>query len=143
MALAQAEDAADLTEVGRAAMQLTDGRNTELPYIDSYRAGGFTVRGVFHTGSIFVSRAGVMPWAEASVAGATADTFAPLLAAAPEMETLILGCGRGAMRLAPSLRAALKARGIVVEAMDTGAACRTFNLMSMERRRVGAALIAL
>ena len=40
------------------------------------------------------------------------------------------------------LRAALRARGIVTEAMDTRAACRTFNVLLAEDRRVAAALIA-
>jgi uncharacterized protein len=41
------------------------------------------------------------------------------------------------------LRQALKDHGIAVEAMDTGAACRTFNVLLTEDRRVAAALIAL
>ena len=43
--------------------------------------------------------------------------------------------------VAPALRAALKAHGIAVEAMDTGAACRTYNLLLAEDRRVAAALL--
>ena len=48
----------------------------------------------------------------------------------------------GAWRpVAPALRAALKARGIAIEAMDTGAACRTYNVLLAEDRRVAAALL--
>ena len=43
------------------------------------------------------------------------------------IELLLLGLGRGMAPVAPALRAALKASGIAVEAMDTGAACRTYN----------------
>ncbi len=43
----------------------------------------------------------------------------------------------------PALRAALRAAGVALEAMDTGAACRTFNVLVAEERRVAAALIAL
>jgi uncharacterized protein len=39
------------------------------------------------------------------------------------------------------LRAALKAGGVGVEAMDTGAACRTYNVLLGEDRRVAAALL--
>jgi uncharacterized protein len=43
----------------------------------------------------------------------------------------------------PALRAALRGAGIAVEPMDTGAACRTFNVLLAEGRRVAAALIAV
>ena len=42
-----------------------------------------------------------------------------------------------------TLRAALKTRGIGVEAMDTGAACRTYNVLLAEDRLVAAALLPL
>ena len=42
-----------------------------------------------------------------------------------------------------SLRQALRADGVVIEAMDTGAACRTYNVLMAEGRRVAAALIAV
>jgi uncharacterized protein len=124
-------------------MQITDGRDTVLPYVDSYRPGAFVVRGTEHAGSIFVARTGVWPWAHADLAATTPEIFAPLLAAEPDLDMLIVGCGRNLRRLPAPLARALKARGIVAEPMDTGAACRTFNLLMMERRRVGAALIAL
>jgi uncharacterized protein len=48
------------------------------------------------------------------------------------------------MTLVPSsLRAALRAAGVVVEPMDTGAACRTYNVLMADGRRVAAALIAV
>jgi uncharacterized protein len=53
----------------------------------------------------------------------------------------LLGLGRRMGLVASDLRAALKASGIVIEAMDTGAACRTFNVLLGEERRVAAALL--
>ena len=41
----------------------------------------------------------------------------------------------------PALRPALREAGIVVDAMDTGAACRTYNVLLAEDRRVAAALL--
>jgi uncharacterized protein len=43
----------------------------------------------------------------------------------------------------PALRALLRQAGIVVEPMDTGAACRTYNVLIVEERRVAAALVAV
>ena len=57
------------------------------------------------------------------------------------IELLLLGCGR---RMAPppsGLRQALRQAGIVLEVMDTGAACRTYNVLLSEERRVAAALL--
>jgi uncharacterized protein len=41
----------------------------------------------------------------------------------------------------PALRQALRAQGVVIDAMDTGAACRTYNVLLAEDRRVAAALL--
>ena len=54
----------------------------------------------------------------------------------------MLGCGAAFGQPTAELRAALRAQGIVTEAMDTRAACRTFNVLLAEDRRVAAALIA-
>jgi uncharacterized protein len=41
------------------------------------------------------------------------------------------------------VRAALRSQGVVLEPMDTGAACRTYNVLLSEDRKVAAALIAV
>ena len=56
---------------------------------------------------------------------------------------LLVGCGAAFVAEPVGLRAALKARGIVLEWMDTGAASRTFNVLVLEGRDVTAALIAV
>ena len=63
--------------------------------------------------------------------------------AEPTVEVLLLGCGAKAALVPRALRGALRADGVVIEAMDTGAACRTFNLLMAEGRRAAAALIAV
>jgi len=56
---------------------------------------------------------------------------------------LLIGTGKTMHFLAPDLRASLSACGLVADAMDTGAACRTFNVLLAEDRIVMAALIAV
>ena len=51
------------------------------------------------------------------------------------------GSGGASRRSSAALRGALKAGGIAVEPMDTGAACRTYNMLAAEDRRVAAALL--
>ena len=64
--------------------------------------------------------------------------LAPLLALTPQI--VLLGAA-AELRAAPAnLRALLAQHGIALEVMDLGAACRTFNILVQEERRVAAAL---
>ncbi len=84
----------------------------------------------------------VSPWPAAdALPGLTRDALAPLFAIAPPISILLVGCGRQGAIIPPSVRADLRAAGLVVDAMDTGAACRTYNVLCAEARRVAAALI--
>ena len=64
------------------------------------------------------------------------------LAPAPT-ELLVLGCGPRAVFVAPAVRTVLKAAGLALEVVDTGSACRIYNVLLAEGRRVAAALIPL
>ena len=81
-------------------------------------------------------------WPVSSLGAATLDRFAPVVARG-DVEILLLGCGRRMGIVPPALRQGLRASGIVVDAMDTGAACRTYNVLLAEERRVAAALIGI
>lgn len=107
--------------------------------IDSYSAEGFRVSGVLHRGAIIVLPDAIHEWNVAGLDGVTLDSFAPILSAG--VRILLLGCGRRMALVPPSLRQALRADGVVVDAMDTGAACRTYNVLLAEDRRVAAALL--
>lgn len=111
--------------------------------IDAYGSGGFRVSGEAFRGSILVLPSGVVSWPVAEIDALTLESLAPIVEAAPQIEILLLGCGPRAAMVPPALRQALRQAGLVVDAMDTGAACRTFNVLRAEERRVAAALIAL
>jgi uncharacterized protein len=111
--------------------------------IQAYRAGGFTVAGIRHEGSLLVLPERTLAWRVDTLDALTADSMAPITHAAPAVELLILGCGPKFALAPPHLRDALRAQGIVVEAMATPAACRTYNVLLAEDRRVAAALIAV
>ncbi|KKB62666.1 hypothetical protein WM40_16075 [Robbsia andropogonis] len=81
----------------------------------------------------------VLPWEPARFEAFDAAHFAPLAAAAPEL--VLLGTGRALRFGHPRLYAALTAKRIGVETMDLTAACRTFNILAGEGRRVAAALL--
>jgi uncharacterized protein len=117
--------------------------SAHLQLVQSYRAGGFTIAGVRHEGSVLVLPGVTRPWPPGAPEEIALDTLGPVLEAEPAVEILVVGAGARFALVGAELRAALKARGIVVESMDTRAACRTFNVLLAEERRVAAALIAL
>ncbi|MEQ9122802.1 MAG: Mth938-like domain-containing protein [Alphaproteobacteria bacterium] len=82
----------------------------------------------------------VLPWAPASWDDVDFDSFRALCQA-QAADVLLLGCGARAQFPSKGLRRALRAEGLVVEPMDTGAACRTYNVLMAEDRRVAAALL--
>lgn len=108
--------------------------------IQSYAGGRFTVSGVVYEGAIIVRPDLVAAWdAPAGVSDLTPEHFSSLFADAPEV--VLLGSGKTFQILPPALRHALKERGLSVDIMDTGAACRTYNVLVAEGRRVAAALL--
>jgi uncharacterized protein len=111
--------------------------------IERYGNGGFRVSGEALTGSILVFNDRVQTWPVADIASLTLESLQPILAAAPSIEILLLGCGPRMALIPQSLRKAIRDAGVVIEALDTGAACRTYNVLLAEERRVAAALIAV
>jgi uncharacterized protein len=80
----------------------------------------------------------ISEWEPASYAELTPSHLEAVLALKPELVLL----GTGAMQRFPSsqIRAAFIAHGVALEVMDLGAACRTYNILVQEDRRVAAAL---
>jgi uncharacterized protein len=105
--------------------------------IERYAASGFRVSGTVYAGPVLVFPDLTQVWAEAAL---TAESLAPVVEHGG-VELLLLGLGRRMMPVSAGLRAAFRANGIVIEAMDTGAACRTYNVLLAEERRVAAALL--
>jgi len=111
--------------------------------IDAYGNGGFRIGGEAVNGSILVLPGGTVVSWSADMTALSADNFAGVLAVSPPPEILLLGCGARAAFVPPPVRQRLRDAGIVIDAMGTGAACRTYNVLIAEERRVAAALIAV
>lgn len=122
-------------------MEITRQGSADRQLIQRYTSG-FKVSGVSFTGPIIVTAAKTIAWPVTAFAQLTLDDFAPLFAQAP-WDVCLLGCGDRTEFVPPDLRAALKAKGIPVDAMGTGSACRTFNVLTAEGRHVVAALLPL
>lgn len=99
-----------------------------------------SINGQPHTSSVLVpSDAPLLPWPAASLADLTAEHFNLIVPYKPEL--VIFGSGPSLRFVHPSLMRALIDARIGVETMDTMAACRTYNILVSEGRRVLAALI--
>ena len=93
-----------------------------------------------HTTSVVIEPEGpVREWPVTHFDQLTAENFAELGANAPEV--VVFGTGAKLRFPHPRLTAPLMARGIGVEAMDSGAACRTYNILMQEDRRVVAVIL--
>jgi uncharacterized protein len=123
-------------------MDITPAVPESRNMVDSYGPGRFRIRGTAYQGSILLFPGAVQPWAIDSVDALSVAALQPIREAEPPVEVLLLGTG-ARMELVPSaLRREIRAAGIVMDIMDTGAACRTFNVLMVEGRRAAAALIA-
>lgn len=110
-----------------------------LNLVTRYGDGYLDVNQIRHTESLLITPDQIAPWGRAGFDGLSADDFAALLDYTPEV--VVFGAGARLRFPHPRLTAALTNAGIGVEVMDTGAACRTYNILISEDRRALAAIL--
>lgn len=121
-------------------MKLHGSRPGTLNTVTAYGEGWIEINAERFDHPVLVQpEAPVQRWEPARFEELDASHFEPILAQAPEV--VLLGTGPIQRFPHPRLTAALAARRIGVEAMDTRAACRTYNILMVEGRRVLAALL--
>jgi uncharacterized protein len=111
--------------------------------IDAHGGGGFRFAGMSHRGSLLCLPDGIWAWAVASPADVTDTRLSRVFERADALDFFILGTGDAPWVLPGPLRVKFHDTHIAVDAMMTGPAVRTYNVMLMEGRRVGAGLIAI
>ncbi len=111
--------------------------------IQGYGDGRFRIAGRVYNGSVLVFPERSALWDITPDAPLTFDALTPVIEAAGSPDILLIGCGAAFGPEPPGLRRQLKAVGMALEWMDTGAACRTFNILLSEGRACAAALIAV
>jgi uncharacterized protein len=111
--------------------------------IDAYGNGGFRFAEMSHRGSILCLPTGIYAWPPTSPGEIEPAAFAPALAESGALELLLLGTGRRQEMPRGEVRRAFAEAGVALEVMDTGAACRTYNVLLAEGRPAGAALLAV
>lgn len=111
--------------------------------LDAYGNGGFRFAEMSHRGSLLCLPSGMHGWSVNAPGEVTLESLAPVFACKDDLDVLMIGMGQDIAPLDPAIRAACREAGIIVEAISTGSAVRTYNILLAERRAIGAALIAV
>ena len=111
--------------------------------IDAHGGGGFRFAGLSHRGSLLCLPDGIWAWPIAALDGLTDEALSPVFDRADLLDFFILGFGAVPWVAPGPLRARFRDARISFDAMITSAAVRTYNVMLIENRRVGAGLIAV
>ncbi|UWQ92892.1 Mth938-like domain-containing protein [Rhodobacteraceae bacterium M382] len=117
-------------------MQLSEVGFGDVKPVDGYGDGFFRVGGVVFQGAILTSVKGTASW------GGYQDS-APLVALAKEFDVLLVGTGPEIAHIPADLRRTLEQAGLGVEVMNSPAACRTYNVLLSEGRRVALAALTV
>jgi len=125
-------------------MDITPLVGSQTQIIQSYGDHGFVVSGAKYQSSIIVMPDKTLEWPMIDTAAITINDlkwqhFAPL--SNDDIDILLLGTGDHFAFASPHLRQELSAQNISIDTMDNGAACRTYNVLVAEGRRVAAALM--
>ena len=96
-----------------------------------------------HRGSLLCMPDGIWAWPVAAVGELTAAALQPIFARAADLDFFLIGTGENPWAMPAALRDGFHRAGLSVDAMQTGPAVRTYNILLAENRRVGAGLIAV
>ncbi|WBQ13861.1 Mth938-like domain-containing protein [Hyphomonadaceae bacterium BL14] len=117
--------------------------DVRAPAIDAYGDGGFRIGGVRKDGATLIFDGAARAWRDApgNATALTPEHFSDLLNAQARPDMVVLGAGERLTHPPAAVRKAFRDAGIGLEVMDTGSACRAYNLLAGEARRVYAALL--
>ncbi|NQV54970.1 MAG: hypothetical protein HQ503_03855 [Rhodospirillales bacterium] len=108
--------------------------------IQSYKGGRFLISNIEYDGPVLVLPERTLAWRANDPSRLSMPDFSKITEPGVEIDILLIGCGQSSVFLKAEMRQGLSNAGVNAETMDTGAACRTFNVLAGENRRVAAAL---
>ena len=119
-------------------------RKAHYPYpapIDAYGNGGFRFAEMSHIGPLLCLPSGIYGWSIQEGASLSLEDFEQVFSEQENIQFLLLGTGVKQVFPSPEIRKAFEDNNLGLDCMDTGAACRTFNVLLAEKRAVAAALL--
>jgi uncharacterized protein len=120
-------------------MKFTLEANSRVNLVRAYSAQEIRIgEHRLHASCIVTADTLISEWEPATLDELTLAHLEPILALKPEL--VLLGTGPTQKFPPAAIRSALNARGVGLEVMDLGAACRTFNILVQEERQAAAAL---
>jgi uncharacterized protein len=112
--------------------------------VQGYGDNGFRVSGTRYEGSVWILPEQTLAWPVSAISEVTPDSLKELIAlSAQHVRILLIGTGKSMLTMPMAWRTMAREADVALEAMDTGAACRTYNVLLTEERSVAAALIAV
>jgi len=136
---AAAEDDKPAPDRGLADKTLPAPDPAQVQLIRSYGPGRFLISYDEWREPVLVTPYKTVPWKVTRAEELSLD----VLKGIENVELLVVGCGAKVVFLPPPLRATFRQAGVALEVVDTGAACRIYNVLVAEGRRAAAALIPL
>lgn len=124
-------------------MEFKEASPGALTLISGYGEGGFRIAGVRHDGHLLICPVGHFSWQVDDPENLLKTSFKALFSKEINVEFLIVGIGAEALNAIPLARRLSQELKVPVEVMSTGAAVRTYNVLALEGRRVGAAIWAV
>ena len=115
-------------------MRLNEVTYSDAKPVEGYGPGFFRIGGAVIEGAMLVTPNGASAWAGW-------EDLDPILALKDQIDVLFVGVGAEIAHIPADFRNAVEAAGIGVEAMATPPACRTYNVLLGEGRRIAAALL--
>ncbi len=114
-----------------------------LALISGYGEGGFRIGRERHEGHLLICQTGTFTWAVKSIKLITKQSLKPVFEGDFRPEFLLFGLGTEVADQVLVSRQLAKLFGLPAEVMTTGAAARTYNVLTLEGRLVAAALWAV
>ncbi|MFK7869984.1 MAG: Mth938-like domain-containing protein [Roseobacter sp.] len=115
-------------------MRLNEITFTDAKPVDGYGPGFFRISGEVHHGPVIIGPKGVQDWAGY-------EDVEALIALVGTVDVLFIGTGSEIAHLPSDVRLALEDAGLGVDVMASPAACRTYNVLLSEGRRIALALL--
>ena len=115
-------------------MRLNEVTYPNAKPVEGYGPGFFRIGGLVHTGPLLILPEQQLSW------DGYEDTAA-ILAAAETIDVLFIGTGAEIAHIPAALRTTLEEVGIGVEVMSSPSACRTYNVLLSEGRRIALAVL--
>ena len=119
-------------------------RDAHYPYrapIDAYGNGGFRFAEMSHKGALLLLPSGIYGWSAIDPQNLCIDDFSQVIEEKSEIEFVLLGTGDKQVFPSAEIIKHFTDHNIGLDCMNTGAACRTYNVLLAEKRNVAAAIL--